>query len=67
MRMTVDEIRLVAFIILGLLVGATVKHWRDVQRALSNPAPESAPAIRKTPDGRNRRSSLDAEKNKVRR
>ena len=38
MRMTYDEIRLAAFIVLGLLVGATVKHWRDVQRALKEPA-----------------------------
>ena len=46
MRMTIDEIRLVAFIVLGLLVGATVKHWRDVQRALKAPAAQqlSAPA-----------------------
>ena len=46
MRMTIDEIRLVAFIVLGLLVGATVKHWRDVQRALNAPAAQqsSAPA-----------------------
>ena len=33
MRLTIDEIRLIAFIVMGLLVGATVKHWREIQRA----------------------------------
>lgn len=37
MRLTTDEIRLIAFVILGLLIGATVKHWRDVQRARAAP------------------------------
>ena len=46
MRMTIDEIKLVAFIVLGLLVGATVKHYRDEQRRLKDlPAQQSsAPA-----------------------
>ena len=33
MRLTHDEIRLIAFVVLGLLVGVTVKHWRDIKRA----------------------------------
>ena len=37
MRLTVDEIKLIAFIVLGLLVGATVKHYRDIQRANAEP------------------------------
>ena len=37
MRLTTDEIRLIAFVIMGLLIGATVKHWRDVQRAIAAP------------------------------
>ncbi len=37
MRLTVDEIKLIAFIVLGLLVGATVKHYRDTQRANAEP------------------------------
>jgi hypothetical protein len=44
MRMTFDEIRLVAFIVLGLLVGAIVKQWREAQRvdALTPPPQPSA-------------------------
>ena len=38
MRLTVDEIKLIAFVVLGLLVGATVKHYRDIQRANAAPS-----------------------------
>ena len=44
MRLTVDEIKLIAFIVLGLLVGATVKHWRDIQRANAAPPAQHSPA-----------------------
>ncbi len=44
MRMTVDEIKLVAFIVLGLLVGATVKHYRDEQRRLKDLPAQQTPA-----------------------
>ena len=33
MRITADEIRLLTFVIVALLVGATVRHWRQIQRA----------------------------------
>ena len=66
MRMTVDEIRLVTFIILGLLVGAIVKNWRDAQRALLLPVHESALATKKTSDSRKRRPSADAAKHRPR-
>ena len=32
MRVTPDEIRLVAFVLIALIVGATVSHWRQTQR-----------------------------------
>ena len=32
MRITADEIRLIAFVICALLIGSTVKHWRDIHR-----------------------------------
>ena len=44
MRLTVDEIKLIAFIVLGLLVGATVKHYRDIQRANAAPPAQHSPA-----------------------
>ena len=49
MRLTFDEIRLIAFVVLGLLVGATVKHWRDVHRVLPPPPAQQshAPAVGK--------------------
>ena len=37
MRLTHEEIRLIAFVVLGLFVGATVEHWRDIQRAKAEP------------------------------
>ena len=48
MRLTFDEIRLIAFVVLGLLVGASVKHWRDVQRARAVPPVQQSSA---PPDG----------------
>jgi hypothetical protein len=38
MRLTRDEILLIAAIITALLVGATVKHYRDSQRMRLHPA-----------------------------
>ena len=32
MRMTTDEIRLVAFVLIALVVGSAVSHWRKIQR-----------------------------------
>ena len=46
MRLTVDEIKLIAFVVLGLLVGATTKHYRDVQRAKAEPPAQHSPAPR---------------------
>ena len=39
--MTIDEIRLVGFVILGLTIGAVTKHWRDKHR--QHPAPAANP------------------------
>ena len=44
MRLTVDEIKLIAFVVLGLLVGATVKHHRDIQRANAERPAQHSPA-----------------------
>ena len=41
MRMTIDEIRLVAFVIIALTVGASTKHWREKHRQY--PAPTANP------------------------
>ena len=38
MKLTRDEILLIAAIITALLVGATVKHYRDSQRLRPQPA-----------------------------
>lgn len=32
MRITPDEIRLIAFVLIALLVGAVTSHWRQTQR-----------------------------------
>ena len=32
MRITPDEIRLVAFILIALIVGSAASHWRQTQR-----------------------------------
>jgi len=42
MRLTRDEILLIVAIIIALLVGATVKHYRDAQRM--HPQPAAPPA-----------------------
>lgn len=41
--MTRDEIKLVIFILLALLVGASVKHFREPGPASSNAPPTPAP------------------------
>lgn len=44
-RITPDEVRLIAFIIGALLVGACVKHWRDIQREPPAQSVFPAPAV----------------------
>ncbi len=41
MRITPDEIRLIAFILVALLVGAAVSHRRQIQRDHSNKSPSA--------------------------
>jgi hypothetical protein len=44
MKLTRDEIRLVVFILVALVLGAAVKNYRDKQRmAIPSPAPRVAP------------------------
>jgi hypothetical protein len=54
MRLTRDEILLIAAIITALLVGASVKHYRDSQRLHSQPPP--LPAKTSTPIAEDRDS-----------
>ena len=44
MRLTRDEIILIAFVLLALLAGAVIKHHRDTARALGPASAHQSPA-----------------------
>jgi hypothetical protein len=51
MRLSADEIKLVVFVLLALLVGATVKHYRAHRPMPARPPPaQLTPVARTTVD-----------------
>ena len=50
MKLTTDEIKLVVFVLIALLVGAATKHYRTNHPIVLPPAPHRTPAA-KAPAG----------------